>query len=247
MICSFNFLIFLAVCLNISTAINIKILANSNQQTQSYKFTSHIAAFLSVVLITEMLKICIQTSYDQNVQLILKSYFPVVFCNTLTSKNGGMFQRWSSRLLEIIMENCVFDSHAQPACGFSLYTCILPQLRPVSFLNHICWNCLFTSAKLLEDFVKIFMQFYYLRCNENHELDRSLNFNVTNYYIIIEFLWTLRIKDCLLDVKSWKLIIKQLYEDYDVGQRFLFVGHNFIKIGQEFVSLKFFEEKTDFT
>jgi hypothetical protein len=32
---------------NISTAINIKILTNSNQQTQSYEFTSHIAAFLS--------------------------------------------------------------------------------------------------------------------------------------------------------------------------------------------------------
>ena len=40
MICLFNFLIFLAVCLNISTVINIKILTNSNQQTQSYKFTS---------------------------------------------------------------------------------------------------------------------------------------------------------------------------------------------------------------
>jgi hypothetical protein len=26
-----------------------------------------------------MLKICIQTSYDQNVQLILKSYLPVVY------------------------------------------------------------------------------------------------------------------------------------------------------------------------
>jgi hypothetical protein len=32
-----------------------------------------------VVLITEMLEICIQTSYDQNVQLILKSYLPVVY------------------------------------------------------------------------------------------------------------------------------------------------------------------------
>jgi hypothetical protein len=49
-------------------------LPNSNQQTQSYKFTSHIAAFLFGVLITQMLEICIQTSYDQNVQLILKSY-----------------------------------------------------------------------------------------------------------------------------------------------------------------------------
>ena len=76
MICSLNFLIFLAVCLNISTVINIKILTNSNQQTQSYKFTSHIAAFLFVVLITEMLEICIQTSYDQNVQLIFKELSP---------------------------------------------------------------------------------------------------------------------------------------------------------------------------
>jgi hypothetical protein len=83
LICSFNFLIFLAVCLNISTAINIKILTNSNQQTQSYKFTSHIAAFLSVDLITEMLEICIQISYDQNFQLILKSYLPVVCGTTL--------------------------------------------------------------------------------------------------------------------------------------------------------------------
>jgi hypothetical protein len=77
------FLFFLAVCLNISTVINIKILSNSNQQTQRYKFTSHIAAFLSVVLITEMLEICIQTAYDQNVQLILKSYLPVVYGTTL--------------------------------------------------------------------------------------------------------------------------------------------------------------------
>ena len=83
MISSFNFLIFLAVCLNISTVINIKILTNSNQQTQSYKFTSHIAAFPSVILNTEMLEICIQTSYDQNVQLILKSYLPVVLGTTL--------------------------------------------------------------------------------------------------------------------------------------------------------------------
>ena len=71
------------MCLNISTVINIKILTHCNQQTQSYKFTSHIAAFLSVVLITEMLEICIQTSYDQNVQLILKSYLPVVYGTTL--------------------------------------------------------------------------------------------------------------------------------------------------------------------
>ena len=70
------------MCLNISTVINTKILANSNQQTQSYKFTSHIAAFLSVVL---MLEICIQTSYDQNIQLILKNYLPVVYGTPLTA------------------------------------------------------------------------------------------------------------------------------------------------------------------
>jgi 4-hydroxy-3-methylbut-2-enyl diphosphate reductase IspH len=80
------------VCLNISTVINIKILANSNQQTQSYKFTSHIAAFLSVVLITEMLEICIQTSYDQNVQLILKSYLPVVYGTPLSSNSQQLYQ-----------------------------------------------------------------------------------------------------------------------------------------------------------
>ena len=74
------------MCLNLSAVINIKILTNSNQQTQSYKFTSHIAAFLSVVLITEMLEICIQT-YDQNFQLILKSYLPVVYGTPLRSKS----------------------------------------------------------------------------------------------------------------------------------------------------------------
>ena len=75
------------MCLNISTVIIITILTNSNQPPQSYKFTSHIAAFLSVVLITEMLEICIQTSYDQNVQLILKSYLPVMHGTTLKGYN----------------------------------------------------------------------------------------------------------------------------------------------------------------
>ena len=75
----------MAVCLNISTVINIKILTNSNQQTQSYKFTSHIAALLSVVMIIERFEIRIQTSYDQNVQLILKSYLPVVYGTTLNA------------------------------------------------------------------------------------------------------------------------------------------------------------------
>ena len=71
------------MCLNISTVIHIKILANSIEQTQSYELTSHIAAFFSVVFITEMLEICIQTSYDQNVQLILKSCLPVLYGTTL--------------------------------------------------------------------------------------------------------------------------------------------------------------------
>jgi hypothetical protein len=70
--------------------LNIKILTNSNQQTQSYKFTSQIAAFLSVVLITEMLEICIQTSYDQNVQLILKSYLPVVYGTPLIQSEPSL-------------------------------------------------------------------------------------------------------------------------------------------------------------
>jgi len=82
------------VCLNISTAIkNIKILTNSNKQTQSYKFTSHIAAFLSVFLITEMLEICIQTLYDQNVQLILKSYLSVVLGTTLNNQYNVLLSK----------------------------------------------------------------------------------------------------------------------------------------------------------
>jgi hypothetical protein len=69
-------------------------LANSNQQTQSDKFTNHIAVFLSVVLITEMLEICIQTSYDQNVQLILKSYLPVVYGTPLLKSYNTNFLRF---------------------------------------------------------------------------------------------------------------------------------------------------------
>ena len=61
---------------------------NFNKFQPSYKFTSHIhvAAFLSVVLITEMLEICKQKSYDQNVQLILKSYLPVVYGTPLSER-----------------------------------------------------------------------------------------------------------------------------------------------------------------
>ena len=89
------------MCLNIFTVINIKILTNSNQQTRSYKFTSHIA-FLFVVLITEMLEICIQTSYDQNVQLISKSYLPVVYGTPLSSLLGVRSMAW----------HCSFTRHS---------------------------------------------------------------------------------------------------------------------------------------
>ena len=75
--------------MNISTVININILANSNQQTRSYKFTSHISGSLSVVLITDMLEIYIQTSYDQNVQLILKSYLLVAYGTPIKMPNIG--------------------------------------------------------------------------------------------------------------------------------------------------------------
>jgi hypothetical protein len=93
----------MAVCLNISTVINIKILTNSNQQTQSYKFTSHIAAFLSVVLITEMLEICIQTSYDQNVQMILKSYLPVVYGTPLVlAEKQQLYNFWFYYSIDLI-------------------------------------------------------------------------------------------------------------------------------------------------
>ena len=71
----------------------------------SYKFTSYIAAFLSVVLITEMFEICKQTSYDQNVQLILKSYLPVVYGTPLSAHNafsGTTFTRYAqNRIIEM--------------------------------------------------------------------------------------------------------------------------------------------------
>jgi hypothetical protein len=76
------------MCWNISTVINIKLLANFNQQTRSYQFTSHIAAFLSVVLITEMLEIRIQTSYDQNVQQRISAIsFGSIYCLKTCSRS----------------------------------------------------------------------------------------------------------------------------------------------------------------
>ena len=66
-------------------------LTNYNQQTQSYKFTSHTAAFLSVVLITEMLEFGIQTSYDQHVQLIFKELSPLSCCSGYYPKSTKEF------------------------------------------------------------------------------------------------------------------------------------------------------------
>jgi hypothetical protein len=169
----------------------------------------------------------ILTKSSNNFALV-KRQFQQMWLRNDTGLNCGSIQVYR----ENPQAGCAWLSNTQFSIIISskrlLHLWNIPPFLNVKVLqNHICWNCLFTSAKLLEDFVKIFMQFYYLRCNENHELDRSFNFNVTNYYIIIVFLWTLRIKDCLLDVKSWKLIIKKLYEDYDVRQRFLFVVHTY--------------------
>ena len=48
-----------------------------------------------MVLITEMLEICIQTLYDQNVQLILKSYLPVVY--SISLKGIIRSRKWNNR------------------------------------------------------------------------------------------------------------------------------------------------------
>ena len=140
--CLFNFLIFLAVCLNISNVINIKILTNYNKQTQSYKFTTHIAAFLSVVLITEMLEICIQTSYDQNVQLILKSYLPVVYGTPL--RHFGFFAPnfkiiWLSNILTMsVLVEGYFRNRSYTLNKISTY--LLITVKIVWSINYNCIN-----------------------------------------------------------------------------------------------------------
>ena len=145
MICSFNFLIILAVCLNISTVINIKILTNSNQQTQSYKFTNHIATFLSVVLITEMLKICIQTSCNQNAQLILKSYLPVVY--GITSRSWILnFIIWIKRCYPLSFEYVVHVC----ACNLwnKLFQLYIGTIIMCTILHKkYCW-CLFKTITM---------------------------------------------------------------------------------------------------
>jgi hypothetical protein len=98
--------------LNISTVIIIKILANSNQQTQCYKFTSHIAAFLSVVLITEMLEICMQTSYEQKGSTDFKELSPcsvwyplkvtLVECHQIITRQDYIAHTHTSLLLYIL-------------------------------------------------------------------------------------------------------------------------------------------------
>jgi hypothetical protein len=47
-----------------------------------------------------MLEICIQSSYDQNVQLILKSYLPVVLGTTLKGKSKD----WLARIQDNVSE-----------------------------------------------------------------------------------------------------------------------------------------------
>jgi hypothetical protein len=53
-------------------------------------------------LITEMLEICIQTSYDQNVQLILKSYLPVVYGTPLNNSLQVDMSEPTSLLLLVV-------------------------------------------------------------------------------------------------------------------------------------------------
>ena len=69
-------------CVWIYPLINIKISQIPTNRLRAINSLAT-AAFLSVVLITKMLEIYIQTSYDQNIQLILKSYLPVVYGTTL--------------------------------------------------------------------------------------------------------------------------------------------------------------------
>ena len=109
--------------------IKYKILTNSNQQTLSYKFTSHTIAFLSVVLITEMLEICIQTSYDQKVQLILKSYLAVVYDTPLTPP----------LFIEVLVPNQ--ESGQSCACVFVISVLLLSTIFSIG--SSICSDSLF--------------------------------------------------------------------------------------------------------
>ena len=113
--------------------ISIKILTNSNQQTQSYKFTSHIAAFLSVVLITEMLEICIQTSYDQNVPLILKSYLHVVYGTTLSMYTADVIISLKCNLISL---------------WYSWQIAHLAFNNILSFMCIILWSVLWVEKKV---------------------------------------------------------------------------------------------------
>ena len=56
-----------------------------------------------MILITGMLEICIQTSFDQNVKLILKSYLPVVYGTPL--KYNGQKKKDKKRATEHHKEN----------------------------------------------------------------------------------------------------------------------------------------------
>jgi hypothetical protein len=83
---------------------------------RGYHTLSHIAAFLSVVMITEMLEICIQTSYDQNVQLILKSYLPVVYGTPLSCCDQFPYYTTVNQILPEVYGTTINTSYKQDDC-----------------------------------------------------------------------------------------------------------------------------------
>jgi hypothetical protein len=62
-----------------------------------------------MVLITEMLEICIQTSYDQNVKLILKSYLPVVYGTPLNGSTKTQNPLFSHKISACFSNHCTLD------------------------------------------------------------------------------------------------------------------------------------------
>ena len=79
-----------------------------------------------MVLITEMLEICIHTSYDQNVQLILKSYIPVV-CGIPLNRGGQFYWRVTRK--------------KQPTCRKSLTITELLSKSIIKLYRHVILAC----------------------------------------------------------------------------------------------------------
>jgi hypothetical protein len=98
---------------------------------------SHIATFLSVVLITEMLEICIQTSYDQNVQLILMSYLPVVYGTPLIGTKLG---RKFSTFYFLIWGTCLFQGR--------LVKIPLAQVPLAGKLKSLLWRRIYNDLNM---------------------------------------------------------------------------------------------------